>query len=151
MANMDYFDKYQSTDNHPGQSFYIMEIPISNVVLTGTPIEEHVERIMTDADKNLLPKGKTAIKRPEWSNKWLRNLSRDEYRRLVRQTKCEHCKVPWRISFGPPLSCKGDLEGQWTCLECAEMVETGYYCTMGGSLYVYFNTAAVESRRRKYG
>jgi hypothetical protein len=91
---------------------------------------------MTDGDKNLLPIGKTGIKRAEWSNNWLRNLSRDEYRRLVWQKKCEHCKVPWRISFGPPLSCKGDLEGQWTCLECAEMVKTGYYCTMGGPLYV---------------
>jgi hypothetical protein len=58
MANMDYFDKYQSTNNHPGQSFYIMERPISNVVLTRTPIEEHVQRIMSDDDKNLPPIGK---------------------------------------------------------------------------------------------
>jgi hypothetical protein len=41
---MVYSDKYQSKDNHPGQSFYLMERPISNVILTGTPIEEHVER-----------------------------------------------------------------------------------------------------------
>jgi hypothetical protein len=130
MANMVYSDKYQSKDNHPGQSFYLMERPISNVILTGTPIEEHVERFMTDEDKKALPIRNTAKIGPKWPNK-------DEYRRLVRQTKCEHCKVPWRISFGPPLSCKGDLEGQWTCLECAEMVETGYYCTMGGPLYVF--------------
>jgi hypothetical protein len=93
LANMVYSDKYQSTDNHPGQSFYLMERPISNVILTGTPIEEKVERIMTHDDKNLLPMRKTAKIGPKWSNKWLRDLSMDEYRRLVRQTKCEHYKI----------------------------------------------------------
>jgi hypothetical protein len=58
MANMDYFDEYQSMDNHPEQSFYIMEVPISSVVLTGTPIEEYVEQIMMDMhNKNRLEGG----------------------------------------------------------------------------------------------
>ena len=50
-ANMDYFDKYQRLDEHPGQPYDTkirMETPISSVVLSGTPIEEHVERIMVD-------------------------------------------------------------------------------------------------------
>jgi hypothetical protein len=48
VANMDYFDKYQRLDDHPGQSLETekwMETPISSVVLSGTPIEEHAERI----------------------------------------------------------------------------------------------------------
>jgi hypothetical protein len=48
VANMDYFDKYQRLDEHPGQSYDTkirMETSISSVVLSGTPIEEHVERI----------------------------------------------------------------------------------------------------------
>jgi hypothetical protein len=58
MANMVYSDKYQSKDNHPGQSFYLMERPISSVILSGTPIEEHVERIMMDMhNKNRLEGG----------------------------------------------------------------------------------------------
>jgi hypothetical protein len=108
MANMVYSDKYQSKDNHPGQSFYLMERPISNVILTGTPIEEHVERFMTNEDKKALPirNSKIGLK---WSNKWLKDLNKDEYQRLERQTKCDHCRTPWRLGTGPPLSCKGRL------------------------------------------
>jgi hypothetical protein len=69
MANMVYSDKYQSKDNHPGKSFYLMERPISNIILTGTPIEEHVERFMTDEDKKALPIRNTAKIGPKWSNK----------------------------------------------------------------------------------
>jgi hypothetical protein len=113
-----------------------MERPISNVILTGTPIEEHVERFMTVEDKKALPIRNTAKIGLKWSNKWLKDLNKDKYRRLERQTKCDHCKTPWRLGTGPPLSCKGSLEGQWTCSECAGIVETGYYCTMGCPLYV---------------
>ena len=66
-----------------------------------------------------------------WSNKWLTKLSKEEYQKLERQTKCEHCKIPCRTSTGPPLSCKGDLTSKWTCSECAEMVATDFCCTKG--------------------
>ena len=68
--------------------------------------------------------------------KWLKDLNTEEYRKLAWETECDHCKTPWRLGPGPPLSCKGSLEGKWTCSECAEIVETGYYCTKGYPLYV---------------
>jgi hypothetical protein len=156
-------------DDHPWQSFDTeirMETPISSVVLSGTPIKEHVERIMMDmlmkqpnaclgetlqeniscnAMKCSIGSSTHVIQTvhintpdpPEVSdkleplNEWLKDLNNDEYRALEWGTKCEHCRIPWHTSSGPPLACKGGLRGQWTCLQCADIVEIGYYCTKG--------------------
>ena len=67
--------------------------------------------------------------------KWLTRLSTEEYQKLERETQCEHCKVHFLYSSGPPLSCKGHLKGQWTCSDCAAIVATDVCCTQGFPLY----------------
>ena len=59
---------------------------------------------------------------------WIQKLSESEYRTLSWKTVCSHCLIPCRISCGPPLSCMAGSDGVWTCIECAEIVETRWKC-----------------------
>jgi hypothetical protein len=51
--------------------------------MTGTPIEEHIERFMTNEDRKALPIRNDTKIGLKWSNKWLKDLNKEEYRKLV--------------------------------------------------------------------